>query len=67
MTTDTGSPLPTAVSAERRPAVWPWLLLPLAALTLFFALKTAKDSLPAGPVHHAEAPAASAPSDAESH
>jgi hypothetical protein len=52
-----------AVPAERRQAVWPWLLLPLVALTLFFLLKTAKDSMPPHAVHHAEAPADSAPSE----
>jgi hypothetical protein len=25
---------------ERLPAVWPWLLIPLAALALFFILRT---------------------------
>lgn len=30
-------------SAERQPAVWPWLLLPLVALALFFALRAVKD------------------------
>ena len=62
MTTDTQTTAPAA-PADRRPAVWPWLLLPLVALTLFFVLKTAKDSLPASPAHHAQAPADSAPSD----
>jgi hypothetical protein len=38
-----------AGAAERRPAVWPWLLLPLVALTLFFALRTVKPA----PSHHA--------------
>ena len=32
----------SAGTAERRPAVWPWLLLPLVALTLFFALSSMK-------------------------
>ena len=30
--------------SERRPAVWPWLLLPLVVLVIFFALRTAKDA-----------------------
>jgi hypothetical protein len=46
--------------AERRPAVWPWLLLPLVALTIFFVLRTAKD---APPQHHADAAEATAPSE----
>ena len=33
---------PSSGVAERRPAVWPWLLLPLVALTLFFALSSMK-------------------------
>jgi hypothetical protein len=27
---------------ERLPAVWPWLLIPLAALALFFILRTVR-------------------------
>lgn len=30
------------VTPERRPAVWPWLLMPLVALALFFALQRVK-------------------------
>jgi hypothetical protein len=26
--------------SERTPAVWPWLLIPLVALALFFLLRT---------------------------
>jgi hypothetical protein len=29
---------------ERRPAVWPWLLIPLVALALFFALRSVRSS-----------------------
>jgi hypothetical protein len=51
----------TAPSAEqRRPAVWPWLLLPLVALTIFLVLRTAKE---APPQHHADATEATAPSE----
>jgi hypothetical protein len=39
----------SAATAERRPAVWPWLLLPLVALTMFFALRTVKQA----PLRHA--------------
>lgn len=28
--------------AERLPAVWPWLLIPLVALALFFILRTVR-------------------------
>jgi hypothetical protein len=52
------------LQAERRPpAVWPWLLLPLVVLVMFFLLKTAKDSLPPTSVHHAVMPADSAPTE----
>ncbi|HSY07448.1 MAG TPA: hypothetical protein VK820_02775 [Steroidobacteraceae bacterium] len=27
---------------ERRPAVWPWLLIPLVALALFFILRSVR-------------------------
>jgi hypothetical protein len=33
-----GSPKP----GERLPAVWPWLLIPLVALALFFALRSVR-------------------------
>jgi len=29
-------------AAERRPAVWPWLLMPLAALALFLVLRSVR-------------------------
>ena len=32
--------------ADRRPAMWPWLLMPLAALTLFLALHSIRESAP---------------------
>ena len=38
-----------AGTAERPQAMWPWLLLPLVALTLFFALHRVKHA----PAHHA--------------
>ncbi len=34
----------TPAPAERRPAVWPWLVVPLLALALFFALSRFKES-----------------------
>jgi len=40
-------------ATERRPAVWPWLLMPLAALALYAALWSVRHSTqsraPAGP------------------
>ena len=29
-------------AAERRPAVWPWLLMPLAALAMFLLLRSVR-------------------------
>lgn len=31
---------------ERRPAMWPWLLMPLAALALYFALHSVRENAP---------------------
>jgi hypothetical protein len=58
----------TAAPAERRQPMWPWLLMPLVALTMYFLLKTAKDAHPANAPHQLEAPADSVLSDdASSH
>ena len=68
MTTEP-TPNPSSAAAERRPAVWPWLLIPLVALTIFYVLHTAKEAprRPAG-AQHAESADSAAPSeDAESH
>ncbi len=35
-------------AADRRPAVWPWLLMPLAVLAMFFALRTVRHSTEGG-------------------
>ncbi len=51
-------PLPAArlpaerrsAAEHRRPAVWPWVLMPLAALALFFALRTVRHSTESGPL-----------------
>jgi len=43
-------------TAERPQAMWPWLLLPLVALTLFFALHRVKQAS----AHHALHPDESA-------
>ena len=40
---------------ERRPAIWPWLVMPAVVLAVFFALNR---------VHHREAASASAPAAA---
>jgi len=31
---------------DRRPAMWPWLLMPLVALALYFALHSVRESAP---------------------
>ncbi len=51
-------------TAERRPAVWPWLLLPLVALTMFFALRTVKQAPERHAAHAADAAAEAAPDEA---
>ena len=33
-----------AHATDRRPAMWPWLLMPLAALTLYIALHSVRES-----------------------
>jgi hypothetical protein len=56
--------LPTVAStAERRPAVWPWLLLPLVALTMFVALRSVKEA-PQRHVAHPDTAAEAAPDEA---
>jgi len=51
------------LQADRRPAIWPWLVMPLIALTAFYCLdrlareaKYQEDLAPA-PTTHAEPPA----------
>jgi hypothetical protein len=34
---------PSRAPGERVAAVWPWLLIPLVALALFFILRTVRD------------------------
>jgi hypothetical protein len=54
-----------AAPADRRQPMWPWLLLPLVTLALFFVLfklKAADDSSPPGS-SDVEAPAQTAPSE----
>ena len=70
MTPESTHSTAAAAPTDRRPAVWPWLLLPLVALTLFFLLKTAKEESPSpvSPHHAVSAADVSAPSeDVESH
>jgi hypothetical protein len=35
-------------ATERRPAVWPWLLMPLAALAMFVLLRSVRHATEAG-------------------
>ncbi len=51
----------TATAAERRPAVWPWLLVPLVALALFLALKSFKEARLPATQSDIEAPATTEP------
>ncbi len=58
MVTETSEEL---TGSERRPAIWPWLVMPLAALALYFSLdRLAQDAQP----QHSAAESASAPADA---
>jgi hypothetical protein len=60
------------VQADRRPAIWPWLVMPLVALTAFYCLerlsKEARDQEYLAPATspaaiHAEAEATSSDAD----
>jgi hypothetical protein len=47
--------------ADRRPAIWPWLVMPLIALTMFYCLDRLRqaegqDDVPV-PAGHTDAPA----------
>jgi hypothetical protein len=52
---------PERHSAERRPAIWPWVVMPLAALALFLTLHTVRRG---GVIGHPAARAAAAVSAA---
>ena len=56
----------TGVQADRRPAIWPWLVMPLIALTAFYGLerlaREARDRADLAPV---PAAAARAQADAQ--
>jgi hypothetical protein len=59
-----------AATADRHQPMWPWLLIPLVTLALFFVLfkLKASDTPPANSAHQSEASADSSSSDdAESH
>ena len=44
---------------EKRGSPWPWILVPIAAVGLFFVLRECRQNLP--PAEHAGAPAVAAP------
>ena len=44
---------------EKRGSPWPWILVPIAAVGLFFVLRECRQNLP--PAEHATAPAVTAP------
>jgi hypothetical protein len=54
----------SSMQPDRRPAIWPWLVMPLIALTAFYCLNRLSreaqeqgDLAPAPPVHAESAPA----------
>jgi hypothetical protein len=53
----------SSMQADRRPAIWPWLVMPLIALTAFYWLDRLsreaqdQDDLAPAPAVHADAPA----------
>lgn len=54
-----------SMQPDRRPAIWPWLVMPLIALTAFYCLdrlareaRDQEDLAPAPAATHADAPAA---------
>ena len=47
---------------EKKGSPWPWILVPVAAISLFFVLRECRQNLPPAPDHAA---AAAAPADAK--
>jgi hypothetical protein len=45
---------------EKKGSPWPWILVPVAAISLFFVLRECRQKLPPAP-NHAPAPAATVP------
>ena len=48
---------------EKKGSPWPWIVVPVAAFSLFFVLRSCRQSLPPG--EHAPAAEVSAPAPAE--
>ncbi|MFL6604376.1 MAG: hypothetical protein ACJ8R9_23995 [Steroidobacteraceae bacterium] len=64
MAIDTPDSLMSPMQADRRPAIWPWLVMPLIALTTFYYLdrlsreaREQDDLAPAPTAVHADTPA----------
>jgi len=56
---DVGS---TMSEPEKKGSPWPWILVPIAAFSMFFVLRECRQNLPPAP-DHMPAPAASVPSE----
>jgi hypothetical protein len=50
---------------EKKGSPWPWILVPLAAVGLFFVLRQCRQNLPPSAIHPA-APAVATPAAADS-
>jgi hypothetical protein len=50
---------------EKKGSPWPWILVPVAAVGLFFVLRQCRQNLPPAAIHSA-APAVTSPATAES-
>jgi hypothetical protein len=49
---------------EKKGSPWPWILVPVAAFSLFFVLRQCRQSIP--PANHAPSPAVTMPAMPES-
>ncbi|HEY3786681.1 MAG TPA: hypothetical protein VGL55_15495 [Steroidobacteraceae bacterium] len=58
------NPMISAGPVERRPAIWPWLVMPLVTLAMFFALNRLHQMTPASQTFDSGSDsAASSPAD----
>jgi hypothetical protein len=48
---------------EKKGSAWPWILVPVAAFILFFALRQCRQSIP--PANHAPSPGVTVPATAD--
>lgn len=58
---------PRPPSSQRRPAVWPWLLLPVVVVIVFLALRKFKATTTQYPIQSGAAPQAGAPASSGTH